>query len=574
MYLILVIVITACFPGLLWAHGDDGQETGEGGAKATVQLAQDEPSTWEQIQRTILNRQCTTCHLTGSSFARQSGLVLQEDVAYEQLVEAAPRNAAAAADGLVRVSSRGGLPGLLRSFLWEKINAEEQDHFYSDHPHYGALMPLGQPSLTRGELELIRQWIEAGAPALGVVAAAALLQDTSRYTAPEFVVLEPPEEGIQLHLGPFEVWATDDREFLYYEPLTTAEDLYVKGYEISMRPGSHHFIAYNYPEGGEVPVPQQYRDIRNAQGKHDFAVVVEVNELFPQRFFIGTQTPYVNYRFPPGVALRLPAGSGFDLNAHYVRSDQVETGEVYANIYTVERDQVEVVAEPGNFNNLSIELPPGEITTLRRKFFFEETRHIIQMWSHAHEHMLEFSIQAVGGERDGELLYWTNDWEHPPLLELDPPLTMGAEEGLELITTYNNWTDETIRFGFRGSDEMQFVFFISYSGDYVRPSTAVLEESEPALPQRFVLQPNYPNPFNGTTVIRYTLPQSGPVELAVYNLAGQKVAVLAEGLRQAGAHAADWDGRDGRGRALASGVYVYRLRAGGQKETRKLLLLR
>ena len=569
MYREIFIVLIACFSSLPWAAADGGQERG-----AVAQKVEAEASTWEQIQRAILKPQCTTCHRTGTSFARQSGLALEEGLAYEQLVEAAPRNQAAAADGLVRVSSRGGLPGLLRSFLWEKINPQEQDHFYKDHPHYGALMPLGQPFLTNGELELIRQWIEAGAPARGVVADGLLLEDTTRYVAPEFVVLEPPEKGIQLHLGPFEVWSTDDREFLYYQPLETAEDLYITGYEISLRPGSHHFIAYNYPEGYKVPDPATYRDLRNAQGRHDLGVLLEVNKLFPQRFFIGTQTPYINYRFPPGVALRLPAGSGLDLNLHYVRSDQVKVGEVYANIYTAEQDQVEVVAETGYFNNAEIELPSREVTTLRRKFFFAETHHIIQMWSHAHEHMLEFNIEAVGGERDGELLYWTNDWEHPALLELDPPLTMHAGEGLELITTYNNWTDDTIRFGFRGSDEMQFVFFISYTGDIIKSGTAVIEAASSAVPQRFVLQQNYPNPFNGATVIPYALPQSGPIELAVYNLAGQKVVVLEKGVLQAGAHVVSWDGRDNQGRALASGIYFYRLLAGEQKKTRKLLLLR
>ncbi len=562
-------MLIVCFSPLSGAAADGGGERG-----AAAQKVEAQASTWEQIQRAILEPQCSSCHRSGTSFARQSGLALEEGLAYEQLVEAAPRNQAAAADGLVRVSSRGGQPGLLRSFLWEKINPRERDHFYKDHPHYGALMPLGQPFLTNGELELIRQWIEAGAPAGGVVADGALVADTTRYAAPEFVVLEAPEKGFQLHLGPFEVWPTDDREFLYFQPLETAEDLYITGYEISLRPGSHHFIAYNYPEGYKIPAPETYRDLRDARGKHDLGVLLEVNKLFPQRFFIGTQTPYTNYRFPPGVALRLPAGSGIDLNLHYVRSDQVESGEVYANVYTIAKDQVEVVAETGYFNNAEIELPPRKVTTLRRKFSFAETHHIIQMWSHAHEHMLEFNIEAVGGERDGELLYWTNDWEHPPLLELDPPLTMHAGEGLELITTYDNWTDDTIRFGFRGSDEMQFVFFISYTGDIIKRDTALVEAEGRAVPQNFDLRQNYPNPFNGATVIPYALPQSGVIELAVYNLAGQKVAVLEKGVRQAGAHAVSWDGRDNRGRALASGIYFYRLLAGERKETRKLLLVR
>jgi len=64
--------------------------------------------------------------------------------------------------------------------------------------------------------------------------------------------------------------------------------------------------------------------------------------------------------------------------------------------------------------------------------------------------------------------------------------------------------------------------------------TAVLEDYAALRPQRFTLEQNFPNPFNSSTVIRFELPQSGEVELAVYNLAGQKVAALARGARQAG----------------------------------------
>ena len=64
------------------------------------------------------------------------------------------------------------------------------------------------------------------------------------------------------------------------------------------------------------------------------------------------------------------------------------------------------------------------------------------------------------------------------------------------------------------------------------------------------------------------------VELALYNLAGQKVATLVQEVRQASSYAINWDGRDEAGRALATGMYFYRLRAGERVETRKLMLLR
>jgi hypothetical protein len=108
--------------------------------------------------------------------------------------------------------------------------------------------------------------------------------------------------------------------------------------------------------------------------------------------------------------------------------------------------------------------------------------------------------------------------------------------------------------------------------DTSKALTAVEEAG--AMPQHFALPQNYPNPFNPTTTIRFTLPQASEAELAIYNLMGQRVAALVKGVQEAGAHALQWDGRDEQGRELASGVYLCRLQAGGQVETRKLLLLR
>ena len=90
----------------------------------------------------------------------------------------------------------------------------------------------------------------------------------------------------------------------------------------------------------------------------------------------------------------------------------------------------------------------------------------------------------------------------------------------------------------------------------------------------FKLSQNYPNPFNTTTVLSFAIPQSGDIELVVFNLAGQKLMTLVNEHRKAGQYSVKWDGRDGKGRELASGVYLYQLRTRAQIETRKLLLIR
>jgi surface protein len=89
------------------------------------------------------------------------------------------------------------------------------------------------------------------------------------------------------------------------------------------------------------------------------------------------------------------------------------------------------------------------------------------------------------------------------------------------------------------------------------------------LPAEFTLYQNYPNPFNPTTTIRFGLPESADVSLEVYTVLGQKVMTLVNENRSAGWHTVSFNGG-----GLSSGVYVYRIQAGGMVQTRKLLLMK
>ena len=103
--------------------------------------------------------------------------------------------------------------------------------------------------------------------------------------------------------------------------------------------------------------------------------------------------------------------------------------------------------------------------------------------------------------------------------------------------------------------------------------TAVLEPVAALRPPGFHLGANYPNPFNPRTTIPFTLEREGWVRLRVYDLLGRPVRTLWDGLLPAGAQRLEWDGRNAAGQAVASGVYFYRLEAGGQVHSRKLLKL-
>ena len=94
-----------------------------------------------------------------------------------------------------------------------------------------------------------------------------------------------------------------------------------------------------------------------------------------------------------------------------------------------------------------------------------------------------------------------------------------------------------------------------------------------ALPERFELGVNYPNPFNPSTLIPYQLPAAMHLRLEVFNLLGQRIATLVDGEQGAGFHTAVWDATDAAGQAVGAGVYLYRLRGDGAKITRSMLLI-
>ena len=99
------------------------------------------------------------------------------------------------------------------------------------------------------------------------------------------------------------------------------------------------------------------------------------------------------------------------------------------------------------------------------------------------------------------------------------------------------------------------------------PPTSV--DSDSKLPKRYALYRNYPNPFNPVTTIRYDIVNPVHVEISVFNLLGQKIAVLVDGQHTPGRYAVTWDAA-----AFASGVYIYSLKSKEFTRSRKLLLIK
>ena len=412
-----------------------------------------------RIQRDILDPVCASCHKTGTSDARQSKLVLTADSSYQQLIGVVSAQSTARTAGMLRIKAFRSDSSL----LYHKL-AWVPGHHSVD---YGNLMPMGTlQGLTTGQLEYVRRWIEAGVPRAGHVADTALLRDSRVQTATFSPLAPPTTAGIQLKVDSFGVFPLGERELFVSRRVGNPTDRFVTRIESRMRPGSHHLLLYSFDDKNTAfpcntrPASDVIRDIRNRDGSMNF---VNMLPMACHVFFAGAMTPDFDYRFPTGVALRLPANTSLDLNVHYVnRSPADLPGEAFANLYFTDPANVTTVARTLNYANQDISLPPGERTTLSKVFTMLTRTTILGLTSHMHAlgERFEIKVRRVGGAE--VTVYVNGDWEHPGFVNFSTPLVLEPGDALVSVVTWNNTTTRTIAFGLASTDEMDIIFGYAY----------------------------------------------------------------------------------------------------------------
>ena len=107
--------------------------------------------------------------------------------------------------------------------------------------------------------------------------------------------------------------------------------------------------------------------------------------------------------------------------------------------------------------------------------------------------------------------------------------------------------------------------------DYVQKMSDEILEN---IPSTFSLSQNYPNPFNPLTKLDYNLPLRSKVNISIYNVLGQEIKILVNGVKEYGYHTITWNGKDNLGREMASGVYFARITSQSFIKTREMLLVK
>lgn len=440
---ILTAIIMVSFP--LESCNKNTNQTVAGGTSTK--------DTWTIIQDNILTPSCATsgCHASTSDASyTQHNLLLTSATAYENLFNISSKNAVAKAAGLVRVK-----PGdYSNSLLFQKIDCQAT-------AQYGALMPLGGPNLTLGQIEFIKQWIIKGAPKTGSVVDETILANNTVCTK-VFVPMQAPAatEGFQLAINAFTVSPNSEREVFVNRITPNTSTVYVNKFILQGRPNSHHFVLYGFQNSNLLPPANTLRDLYNADGSINITTFAQMQN----HIFLGGGTDVNStYTFPPGVALKVPPATALDLNAHYFNKQTTNlTGENYINIYTVPQSSVIKEAQSINFANYNFSIPANSRKTISTDYTFTKAVTVITLTSHFHKLGEKFQIKILGGARNGEIVYENTDWEHPLVINLATPIQLKAGEGLTSVVTYNNTTNKTVNFGLTSEDEMNIIFGYYY----------------------------------------------------------------------------------------------------------------
>lgn len=202
------------------------------------------------------------------------------------------------------------------------------------------------------------------------------------------------------------------------------KDVEIARSESYMTKGSHHMFAFEAPGATNSA-------LEKCSGL----------ELDPS--FHTSQSPYNEFKYPPGVAVRFPANVGVRMNAHYLNTSQ-ETikGKVTTVFYLAKPGTVEHHAAHLFLNNVGIFVMPHSQKTVTKTCVMPKDLKVIAAASHMHQYGKRFLAKT-----DATTLYETTNWSDPPFKVYDPPLSLTQGTGITFECDYDNPTEDILTFG-------------------------------------------------------------------------------------------------------------------------------
>ncbi len=532
----------------------------------------------------LFQAKCASCH-SGDAPEANLDLSGSESEVYQALMNAEIQNNAANDAGYAMVK-----PGHVReSFLFRKINNELDPEAMISNEE-GTIMPVYQPPLENYEIELVRQWIAAGAHETGETFSYDLIKQYYQEGGiANIAPLEKPAEGegFQIYLEPIFLEPGGETEFYNKIKLNIPEDQEVIGMEANIDDFSHHFILYKYEDNFNAETIPQGRRYLSSTLFENLGIVFDI---FTNGFPVGIWQYNFKHELPRGTAYFWDEDATFDLNYHVKNysQTQVMAAQVYLNVYTQPKGEagIEMYAgliPYGENNPLSLSIPnTGEDITYEMEMYGANSTDTVYFWllqSHTHQLGVDFDMylrnedgslgeQIYEGMRDPEHEEYIGyyDYAHPPVLTYDDELlAVPWNQGLTHIATFNNSGDAPVNFGFTTNDEM-FITYYHYTLEKLPP-----QEEEPT--NNNLLDSSFefniaPNPFVESTQLSYTLETAANVEIKVYDVMGKLVKIIDQQQQASGVHAyrleSDWQ----------AGVYFVQLTVDGKSTSREIIKLK
>jgi len=524
-------------------------------------------STFSRVHQ-ILQANCTSSGCHGSDNTQVFDLSGSQTDMYNALVDVAAINEIAASKNNKIVAP--GYP--TRSFLMKKIiNGLGADLVLETGE--GNACPQNLPALANAEIELVRQWIMFGAPQSGQVVSEQLLidfYDGNALPQIEAPPAPPAGQGFQIHDGPIFLAPGDEKEFQWKYNTELPEAIEVTRVEAKMSPQSHHYIVYKYNVGHGSTVDEGHVVISSILGQAD----VQLNGSM-----IATWQYNRDHELPAGTAYFWEAGAAMNSNFHIRNydNDSILAAHSYLNVYTQPQGSgaVEMFSElapyGGLFNPFALNVPNSGTTVLSFDQTENEMWHFWILQGHTHKLGKDYDIflRNSNGSR-GDKIYegFFNyedgfnqgfyDFAHPPVLEFAPMRAIDMSNGLIHEATYENNGPSDVGFGITTADEM-FITYMHYTKETPTAIRSVTENSG-ALHV-------YPNPSSGNFNVSYSLPQSGNVLIELYNVLGERVAVLKNENQLKGNYTEQISVKD-----LNTGVCLVRVNSKDFSATRKIIV--
>jgi hypothetical protein len=279
-------------------------------------------------------------------------------------------------------------------------------------------------------------------------------QETPKDGTDGNVSLPPPQRGVQLVIGPFEVPAGKEIQRNYYLKLPSDVDVDVTKVEFAYNKGSHHVNIF---KSDVDDVPDHMEETFDAVVWEDWDMIA------------ASQKDSLSWEMPPGVGIHLKARQQLAIQVHYVNAATQKTptgiGKVFVNFHTAAPGEVKEHVGAYFANNRLVAIPPrqGAVFTKLIRPFPNDIK-ILAMTGHFHSRGKNFivNIWDEAQRAPGEEIYRNQEWDEPPFQIFNPPLLFAKGKRLIYITEFFNDTDIVIRFGPHVETEEHANLFMFY----------------------------------------------------------------------------------------------------------------